>query len=119
VIQVKRVYELYKRDDGARFLVDRLWPRGVKKENLPLQGWLKEVAPSDALRRWFAHDTGKWREFRQRYFIELDAKPEIWQPVLEAALHGNVTLLFAARNVEYNNAVALKEYLEKRLGAVT
>jgi uncharacterized protein YeaO (DUF488 family) len=118
VIRLKRVYEPYKRGDGARFLVDRLWPRGVKKENLPLQGWLKEVAPSDALRRWFAHSAGKWSVFRQRYFTELDAKPETWQPILEAARHGNVTLLFAARNIEHNNALALKQYLEKRLGAV-
>jgi uncharacterized protein YeaO (DUF488 family) len=113
---VKRVYEPYQREDGACFLVDRLWPRGVKKENLRLKGWLNEVAPSVALRRWFAHSAGKWNVFRQRYFTELDAKPETWQPILEAARHGNATLLFAARDVEHNNAVALKQYLEKRLG---
>ncbi len=118
MIRVKRVYEPYRPEDGARFLVDRLWPRGVKKENLRSHGWLKEVAPSDALRRWFAHNARKWNVFRQRYFNELDAKPETWQPILEAARNGNITLLFAARNIEYNNAVALKQYLEKRLGAV-
>ena len=118
VIRVKRIYEPYEKENGACFLVDRLWPRGVKKEDLRLQGWLKEVAPSDALRRWFAHDARKWKVFLQRYFNELDAKPETWQPILEAARKGNVTLLFAARNIEYNNAVALKQYMERRLESV-
>lgn len=115
MIQVKRVYDPYSPDDGARFLVDRLWPRGLKKEALRLDGWLKDAAPSDALRRWFGHDPARWDEFRRRYFAELDSKPEAWQPILQAARQGNVTLLYSARDVEHNNAVALKSYLEIKL----
>lgn len=115
MIQVKRVYEPSGPDDSIRFLVDRLWPRGVKREAMRLDGWLKDVAPSDALRRWFSHDPAKWDEFRRRYFAELDSKPKAWQPILQAARQGNVTLLYSARNVEHNNAVALKSYLEIKL----
>ena len=115
MIQVKRAYDPAGTDDGARFLVDRLWPRGIKREALKLDGWLKDVAPDDSLRRWFGHDPVKWDEFRQRYFAELDGKPEAWQSLLQAALQGKVTLLFGARDVEHNNAVALKAYLENRL----
>jgi uncharacterized protein YeaO (DUF488 family) len=115
MIQVKRAYDPAGPDDGARFLVDRLWPRGIKREALKLDGWLKDVAPSDGLRRWFGHDPVKWDEFRQRYFTELDSKPEAWQPISQAARQGNVTLLFGARDVEHNNAAALKAYLENRL----
>jgi GMP synthase (glutamine-hydrolysing) len=114
-IQAKRVKELPAPGDGARFLVDRLWPRGVKKEALPLEGWLKAVAPSDELRRWFKHDPVKWSEFRRRYFAELDQHPEVVQPILEAAGRGPVTLLFSARDTRHNNAVALAEYLGTRL----
>ena len=114
MIQVKRAYEPAAKSDGKRFLVDRLWPRGVAKDALRAQAWLKDVAPSDALRRWFNHDPARWEEFRRRYFAELDARPGAWQPILEAARRGNVTLLYSAREVEHNNAVALKEYLEKR-----
>ena len=114
MIKVKRAYELAVRGDGKRFLVDRLWPRGVTKDALRAQAWLKDVAPSDALRRWFGHDPARWDEFQRRYFAELDAQPEAWQPVLRAARRGNVTLLYGARDVEHNNAVALKEYLEKQ-----
>ena len=84
----------------------------MKKEALKLDGWLKDVAPSDALRKWFGHDPGRWAEFRRRYFAELEAKPETWRPIVDAARQGNVTLLFAARDTERNNAVALKEYVE-------
>jgi uncharacterized protein YeaO (DUF488 family) len=113
-IQTKRAYEPATAADGARFLVDRLWPRGLKKTALRLDGWLKEVAPSDQLRRWFGHDAKKWPEFRRRYFAELDAHSEALQPILAAAARGQVTLLFSARNAEQNNAVALREYLEAR-----
>ena len=115
MIQVKRVYDPPQMDDGARFLVDRLWPRGVKREALQLDGWLKDVAPSDSLRCWFNHDVVRWSEFQRRYFAELDGKPEAWWPLLEAAREGNVTLLYSARDQEHNNAVALKAYLEERL----
>lgn len=115
MIKVKRVYASPAPDDGQRFLVDRLWPRGVKKEALQLDGWLKDVAPSDALRKWFGHDPAKWEEFQERYFAELEAKPEAWRPLLEAARQGTVTLLFSARDEAHNNAVALKAFLEARL----
>ena len=115
MIQVKRVYEPAARGDGTRFLVDRLWPRAVKKEGLRLTAWLKEVAPSGGLRKWFGHDPKRWPEFQRRYGAELDRDPDGWQPILEAARKGTVTLLFSARDEEHNNAVALKAYLEAKL----
>lgn len=117
MIRVKRVYDPPDPDDGQRFLVERLWPRGVKKEALALDGWLREVAPSDGLRRWFGHDPAKWEEFRRRYFQELDARPEAVRPLLEAARRGNVTLLFSARDTAHNNAVVLRDYLERKRSA--
>jgi uncharacterized protein YeaO (DUF488 family) len=117
MLMVKRVYEIPEPGDGTRFLVERLWPRSMKKESLRMTAWLKEVAPSDALRRWFGHEPAKWDEFRHRYFAELDAKPETWQPILEALRQGDLTLLYSAHDREHNNAVALQEYVEKlRLG---
>jgi uncharacterized protein YeaO (DUF488 family) len=113
MITIKRVYDRPEPTDGTRFLVERLWPRGMKKGTLRLDGWLKEVAPSDALRRWFGHDLAKWQEFQRRYFAELDSKPEAWRPILEAAQRGDVTLLYSARDTEHNNALALKAYVEK------
>ena len=115
MIRVKRAYEPPGPGDGRRFLVDRLWPRGVKKEALRIEAWLKEVAPSDQLRRWFAHDPGRWIEFQRRYFAELDREPVAWEPLIEAAAKGPVTLVYSARDTEHNDAVALKEYLESRL----
>jgi uncharacterized protein YeaO (DUF488 family) len=115
MIKVKRVYESPAADDGTRFLVERLWPRGIRKESLHMEGWLKEVAPSDALRRWFGHDPAKWIEFQDRYFAELDGEPDAIKPIIEAAGSGNVTLLYSAHDTEHNNAAALKEYLSKRL----
>jgi uncharacterized protein YeaO (DUF488 family) len=114
MIQLKRVYDPIAPVDGHRFLVDRIWPRGIKRMNLALDTWLKDVAPSDILRNWFAHDPAKWDEFCRRYFAELDSKPEIWQGILDTSLQGNVTLLFGAKDVRHNNAVALKLYLEAR-----
>ncbi|MGP8199807.1 MAG: DUF488 domain-containing protein [Limisphaerales bacterium] len=111
-IRTKRVYEPAEKSDGKRFLVERLWPRGMKKERLHMDGWLKEAAPSDALRRWFGHDPAKWVDFQQRYRAELEQEPGVWQPLLEAAKSGYVTLLFSARDLNHNNAVALKTYLE-------
>ena len=113
MLKVKRVYEAPETSDGARFLVERLWPRGMKKESLHTDGWLKEVAPSGALRRWFGHDPVKWNEFKGRYFAELGKKPEALSPLLAAAGKGNVTLLYSAHDVVHNNALALKEYLEE------
>jgi len=117
MIRAKRVYEPPEESDGTRFLVDHLWPRGVKKEEANVKGWIKAVSPSNELRRWFGHDPAKWKEFQRRYFAEIDKKPETWQPLLEAARAGDITLVFSARDEEHNNALALKSYLEKRLKA--
>ena len=117
MIRLKRAYDPVDRNDGTRFLVDHLWPRGVKKADLAVQSWAKTVAPSDQLRNWFGHDPAKWKEFQRRYFAELNKKPETWQPLLYAARIGDITLVFAARDTEHNNAVALKAYLEKKMAA--
>lgn len=115
MIRVQRVYDPPGPDDGVRVLVERLWPRGMKRDALKLDRWLKEVAPSDSLRRWFAHEPARWEEFQRQYFAELDNHPEAWRPLLEAARRGNLTLLYSARDIEHNSAVALKRYLEARL----
>ncbi len=115
MLKVKRVYENAAADDGARFLVERLWPRGMKKEDLKMDAWLKDVAPSDALRRWFGHDPLKWKEFEQRYRAELLKNPDSWHPIVEAGKYGNVTLLYSARDTEHNNALVLKSFLERRI----
>jgi uncharacterized protein YeaO (DUF488 family) len=113
-IKTKRVYEKLSTNDGSRLLIDRVWPRGLKKEQLALDGWLKDVAPSDRLRKWFAHDPRKWKEFRRRYFAELSVKTDKWAFILERARDSNVTLLYSARDTEHNNATALKEFLERQ-----
>lgn len=115
MIRVEHVYEHKERDGGARFLVDRLWPRGISKEDLKIDGWLRDVAPSTTLRRWFGHDPAKWEEFKKRYFKELDEEPAAWQPLLEAARKGDVVILEGARDQEHNQAIALKAYLESKL----
>ncbi|MGH9356391.1 MAG: DUF488 domain-containing protein [Terriglobia bacterium] len=115
MIKLKRAYDPAAADDGARFLVERLWPRGVKKTALQVHAWLKDVAPSSALRRWFAHDPKKWSEFRRRYFRELGANAETLEPILKAARRGRVTLVYSSHDIEHNNAVALKDYVEARL----
>lgn len=114
MIHIKRVYEEPEKEDGMRILVDRLWPRGVSKEHAGIDAWLKDVAPSDALRRSFCHDPSRWEGFRERYFAELDSKPEAWKSILGAARSRPVTLLYAAKDQEHNNAVALREYLLRR-----
>jgi uncharacterized protein YeaO (DUF488 family) len=113
MIKVKRAYDSPEPGDGTRFLVDRLWPRGVRKEDLKIDGWLKEAAPSDDLRKWFGHDPDRWQEFTQRYFLELDDLPAALEPIRKAAQQGDVTLVYSARDTEHNQAVALKEYLER------
>jgi uncharacterized protein YeaO (DUF488 family) len=115
MIRLKRAYDAPEEVDGTRFLVDRLWSRGVKKEALRIDGWLKEVAPSDDLRKWFDHDPDRWEEFQQRYTRELKEKLGALDPIREAARRGDVTLVFAAKDTEHNNAVALQAYL-KELG---
>ncbi len=113
MINVERVYGHTASKGGKRFLVDRLWPRGIKKESLEIDAWLKDVAPSPALRQWYQHDVAKWKEFQRRYRAELDAHPDAWQPILQAARRGKVTLLYSARDTEHNSAVVLKEYLDR------
>jgi uncharacterized protein YeaO (DUF488 family) len=110
-INVKRVYDAVSTSDGTRFLVERLWPRGVKKTTLRVDGWLKDVAPSTELRQWFRHDPAKWDEFRRRYFRQLSASPDEWSPIIESARHGAVTLIYSSHDTEHNNAVALQEFI--------
>ena len=114
MVQLKRVYDPVSRTDGRRFLVERLWPRGLSKERLHLTAWLKEVGPSTELRKWFDHDPMKWSQFRTRYFRELDSRPESWRPILTAVRPGTVTLVYSSHDEEHNNAVALKEYLQAK-----
>ena len=115
MIQIERVYGHTSADGSKRFLVERLCPRGVKKESLAMDAWLRDAAPSAELRRWFNHDPGKWKEFRRRYEKELAAHPEAWQEILQAARRGRVTLLYSARDTEHNSALLLKEFLERKL----
>jgi len=115
MIQVKRAYNTPSKNDGARFLVERLWPRGIKKENLYVEDWFKDVSPSSELRQWFEHDPAKWAEFRRRYFRELEGHPDAWHPLLARARRGRVTLVYIAHDTEHNNAVALKEFLDQKL----
>ena len=116
MITLKRAYEPAASGDGKRFLVERLWPRGIRKTSLQIDGWLKEAAPSSELRQWFSHDPAKWSEFRYRYFRELEANPQAWQTIVAAAARGGkVTLIYSSHNIEHNNAVALRDYLEEKL----
>lgn len=115
MIRVKRIYDPSEPADGSRFLVERLWPRGMKKEALRLDNWPKVVAPSDALRRRFGHVPANWNEFQRRYVAELNGNREAWQPILEAARGGNVTLLYSARDRQHNSALVLKTYLEAKI----
>ena len=119
MIKLKRVYEKEDPDDGVRYLIERLWPRGVKKTSLRIDGWLKDAGPSTELRKWFSHDPAKWQEFRRRYFAELDRSPDAWAPIRDAARHGTVTLLYSSHDTEHNNAVALKEYVEHKADVKT
>ena len=116
MISIKRVYEPSVPSDGVRFLVERLWPRGMRKESLKMNAWLKDIAPSGTLRRWFNHDPAKWTEFQRRYFAELKQQRDALQPILDAETHGNVTLLYSAHDTEHNNAVALKVHLARVRG---
>jgi uncharacterized protein YeaO (DUF488 family) len=114
VIKLKRIYEPAAPSDGVRILVERLWPRGVKKTSARLDQWAKEAAPSGTLRQWFHHDSARWDEFKRRYFRELDEDEEGWKLLLTASSRGQVTLVYSSHDLEHNNAVALKEYLDHR-----
>jgi uncharacterized protein YeaO (DUF488 family) len=113
-VRTKRVYEPPARTDGKRYLIDRLWPRGLSKETLPLDGWFKELAPSPELRAWFGHDPGKFPVFRGRYRAELANQAELLDRLVVEAASGTVTLLFAARDADHSNAAVLRELLEER-----
>lgn len=116
-IRLKRIYEPVEEDDGYRILVDRLWPRGISKDNAAIDLWLKDVAPSTALRQWFNHDPEKWDEFKSRYFSELPDRSHYLQThiLIKLIRTKNITLIYSSRDTEYNQAVALREYLESNL----
>src|SRR3569833_3253858 len=113
MIKIKRAYDNRADDDGFRVLVDRLWPRGVSKEEAHVDLWLKEVAPSDELRMWFGYDPERWTEFRRRYKAELKDHANAVGELKDRAKHGTLTLVYGAKDIDHNNAVALKEALEK------
>jgi uncharacterized protein YeaO (DUF488 family) len=113
-IKVKRIYENYSASDGYRVLVDRLWPRGVKKSEAHVDRWMKEVAPSTSLRQWFDHDEAKWTEFVSKYRAELKGSSAIQELMALRDQHKNITLLFSAKNEKYNQAVALMKMLDRR-----
>ena len=115
MIRLKRAYVQATDSDGSRFLVERLWPRGVRKDALKLDAWLKDAAPSTELRQWFRHDPDKWQEFMRRYFRELDARPGVLAPILDAVRQGRVTLVYSSHDEAHNNAVALRLYLDREL----
>lgn len=112
-LKIKRVYEAPEKADGQRILVDRLWPRGLSKDKAAVDLWLKEIAPSTELRKWFNHDPEKWAEFKKRYLAELKANPGVVKELKSAIKSGTVTLVYGAREQEHNQAVALGELLEK------
>lgn len=113
-LRVKRVYDEPASDDGFRILVDRLWPRGLSKDKAHVDLWLKEIAPSNDLRKWFAHDPEKWDEFRRRYHDELAERRELVEQVRQQMKQGPVTLLYSAKDEAHNQAVALRDFLKKR-----
>jgi len=117
LLSVKRVYESPGPEDGQRILVDRLWPRGLSKEAAQVDAWVRELSPSTALRQWYGHDRDKWPEFRRRYFAELDLQPELTADLRQRATKGKVTLLYGSKEARWNNAHALREYLEALEGA--
>ena len=114
-ISLKRAYEAPSPSDGCRILVERLWPRGLSKKNAKIDLWPKEAAPSTELRRWFSHEPAKWLEFKRRYLAELRVREPVVELILERLAAGPVTFVFAARETRFNNAVALKEFLERRI----
>lgn len=116
MIKIKRIYDPPSQNDGYRVLVDRLWPRGMSKEKAGVDLWLKDISPSNELRKWFNHEPQKWSEFRKRYIAEIEERGGIPEPLEEKIKAGRVTLLYSSKELQLNNAVALKEYLENIIG---
>ncbi len=112
MIKLKRVYEKPLKEDGFRILVERLWPRGITKERAAVDLWLKDIAPSPELRKWFGHNAAKWEEFRKRYWTELEDKQELVKSLLQKSKEETITFVYASRDEKYNGAVALKMFLE-------
>lgn len=112
MIRIKRIYDPPSASDGKRILIDRLWPRGVKKDEARIDEWLKDIAPSDDLRKWFGHDPEKWPEFRKKYQKELQGNGETVKRLRSEAKRGTVTLLYSAKDEEHNNAVVLKDVVD-------
>ena len=112
-IRLKRIYDKPSKADGRRVLVDRVWPRGLTKKEAQIDDWLKEIAPSTRLRKWFGHDRARWTDFKKRYAAELEGQREEVEQLAQKARRQTVTLLFGAKDVKHNNAVALKENIEK------
>ena len=116
IIKIERIYKRSRENNSTfRILVDRLWPRGLRKDKVKVDLWLKDIAPSNSLRKWFSHDEKKWDEFKARYFKELQRESESVNVILDKARKEPVTLLYGAKNVKFNNAIALKEYLDERI----
>jgi len=114
MIRIRRIYDPEETGEQYKVLIDRFWPRGISKETSGWNEWIKEIAPSDSLRKWFAHDPGKWEEFKKRYGNELTKKQEVLKKLKQLEyLQGTLTLLFAAKDKEHNNAVVLREMLEE------
>ncbi len=118
MVKIKRVYEPPGREDGRRILIDRLWPRGIKKEDAKIDEWIKEIAPSTELRKWFSHDPVKWPEFRRRYRKELEDMSDVVTRLTEQAKKGTITLLFAAKDTVHVNAAVLKEVIDQVIAGV-
>jgi len=117
IIKVQRIYsdQTENNNDSFRMLIDRLWPRGLCKDKVKIDLWLKDIAPSNSLRKWFSHDENKWIEFKTKYFEELEKNDESVNIILGKASEGSITLLYGAKNEKFNNAIALKEYLEQKI----
>jgi uncharacterized protein YeaO (DUF488 family) len=118
MLRLKRAYEPRTRGDGHRVLVDRLWPRGVSKERLAIDEWMKDLAPTAELRRWFAHDPVKWLTFQRRYERELEAHDALVDILAKRALEGRVTLIFGAKDEAHNDAVVLAAVVRRRMAAI-
>lgn len=114
-IKLKRIYDKASKEDGLRILVDRLWPRGVSKKDASIDIWFRDIGPSNELRNWFNHDPKKWDKFKSRYFSELHNNSELVADLIESAKKGQITLIYGTKETRFNNATALKEYLERKL----